>query len=119
MRSLTRRELLWPFLRRDEPVEEAPPAAPAPAPAGRGFARRGMPGARPLPAMMAPRVVAARCLAVRGGCSTCVERCPDHAVLLVGGVPAVDEAACSGCGICVGVCPAPTLAFELVRRTPT
>ena len=63
-----------------------------------------------------PEVLPARCLA-RSFCMICVERCPTPgAIAFAGGSPRIDPARCDGCGICVMVCPAPTLAFQLVRR---
>jgi Pyruvate/2-oxoacid:ferredoxin oxidoreductase delta subunit len=63
-----------------------------------------------------PEVLPERCLA-RSFCTICVERCPTPgAIASAGGSPRIDPARCDGCGICVRVCPAPTLAFQLVRR---
>lgn len=56
-----------------------------------------------------PRVVVLPdfCLNLRGGsCSRCVRACPAGAISLEGkgGLPVVDEAACTMCGICLGIC---------------
>lgn len=49
-------------------------------------------------------------------CTTCLERCPvPGALVATDGAPRVDPAACTRCGICHDVCPAPTNA---VRATP-
>lgn len=58
-----------------------------------------------------PRIVVLPdfCLNPRGGsCSRCVRACPVHAVSLEGegGLPVVDEKACTMCGICLGICDA-------------
>lgn len=67
--------------------------------------------------MARPRVITADelCLNPRGGrCRRCVEVCPAHAVSLdAEGAPSVDDEACTGCGLCVGVCD----AFAPVRVT--
>lgn len=74
----------------------------------------------PLPAGMVPVVIPARCLAPRSFCATCVERCQAPGALVMdGALPRVVEAACTGCGLCVAVCPAPIMAFELVARSPS
>lgn len=124
---LSRRELLWPFGRRAAgpavPPTPVAPVAPAPVaapPRARGFAARGAPGATPLPATLVPRVDPARCMATRMACAACVERCPvPGAIRWAGTLPEVVAAACTGCGQCLAVCPAPVLALELQpRRTP-
>lgn len=53
------------------------------------------------------------CLAYqRSFCSTCVERCPvEGAIQVQNGIPQVLASACTGCGICHAVCPAPTNAI--------
>lgn len=57
------------------------------------------------------------CLAYSSFCSVCSERCPvAGAVVIELGRPRVDPERCDGCGICVGVCPAPVNAFEKVAR---
>ena len=60
--------------------------------------------------MARARVIAADelCLNPRGArCARCVEACPAGAIALDGaGAPAVDDDACTGCGVCVGVCDA-------------
>ena len=39
------------------------------------------------------------------GCGVCVEVCPVGAIALENGKARLDEAACTGCGACVDVCP--------------
>lgn len=68
------------------------------------------------------RVRAHTCLALTGSfCSTCSERCPvPGAIVVEAGRPRVDEDVCTGCGVCVGLCPAPINGFDIVlpRRGP-
>lgn len=49
-------------------------------------------------------------------CSVCVERCPVPGALAVGddGRPVVDPSACTGCGVCQHVCPAPVPAISVL-----
>jgi ferredoxin len=56
------------------------------------------------------------CLAHQGtSCSVCKERCPEERALVVrDGKPTVDPAHCTGCGACVGACPAPVNGFDIV-----
>lgn len=57
------------------------------------------------------------CMAWSGaGCSTCAERCPARAIARTPGQPRVNTDACTGCGICQHVCPAPRNAVLLVAR---
>lgn len=60
------------------------------------------------------------CLAHQGSfCSTCVERCPEPgAMSKVDGKPVVHAYACTGCGVCQEVCPAPKNAIFFVARAP-
>lgn len=59
-----------------------------------------------------------RCLAYRSlFCSTCVERCPvEGAIELRDGAPQVNASACTGCGDCQAVCPAPLNAVMMIAR---
>ena len=59
------------------------------------------------------------CLNALGGfCSVCVERCPTPgAMRLDGRAVVVDAAACTGCGQCAWVCPAPGGAIALRPAT--
>ncbi len=61
--------------------------------------------------------IGAGCLA-HGGvhCQSCGDACPEQAIrfsLRLGGppVPSLDPLACSGCGACVGVCPAAAITL--------
>lgn len=56
------------------------------------------------------------CLAHRGTlCTTCSERCPVPGALRVdGGKPAIQDATCTGCGVCAQVCPAPINAIAIL-----
>lgn len=62
--------------------------------------------------------VGADCLSARGvTCRVCAEWCDARAVhfrLEVGGraTPEINDAACTGCGECVAVCPANAIAME-------
>lgn len=93
------------------------PVATATVGSGVGAARGASPAPeRPLPAGLALQVVPARCLAKSSFCSVCTERCPvPGALALVDGVPVVTPA-CTGCGLCIRMCPAPVNAFQLVPR---
>ncbi|MDA3962631.1 MAG: 4Fe-4S dicluster domain-containing protein [Planctomycetota bacterium] len=65
------------------------------------------------PKMGTARLLAQHCLAVRGqGCSSCVEQCPvEDAIRLERGTPVINSDVCTGCGVCVYVCPAPETAL--------
>lgn len=56
------------------------------------------------------------CLGWQGaGCWTCGERCPvPGAISRDGGRPTVSAEACTGCGMCQWVCPAPTNAVLIL-----
>ena len=51
------------------------------------------------------------------GCGVCVPLCPTGAITLAEGKARVDETACTGCGACVEVCP--TGAMHLVEGKAT
>lgn len=61
------------------------------------------------------------CLAHQGTfCSVCPERCPvENAITVSGGRPTVNAAACTGCGVCRYVCPAPGNAVAVLPRRAT
>lgn len=98
----SRRTLLG--LLRPEPSKAAPqparqlPAAPRAAPPG-GFSL----------AAFSFQVRQSTCLAWQGSfCTVCSERCPvGGALLLEQGRPRIEPSACTGCGVCIQVCPAP------------
>lgn len=58
------------------------------------------------------------CLAHRGEfCTTCSERCPmPGAIKVRDGKPTIRTAACTGCGVCHHVCPAPINAVRIFPR---
>jgi Na+-translocating ferredoxin:NAD+ oxidoreductase RNF subunit RnfB len=61
------------------------------------------------------------CLAYTSFCTVCSERCPVPGAMKVAqGIPMVIADACTGCGICHEVCPAPTNAVLVIprRRNP-
>ncbi len=60
------------------------------------------------------------CLAYqRSFCSSCVERCPvEGAISSQQGLPRINADACTGCRICLDVCPAPTKAILMIKRRP-
>lgn len=66
------------------------------------------------------------CLAYTGSfCSVCFERCPvEGAIEITAGKPRILEDVCTGCGVCMSVCPAPSNAVVLMpladrpRRDP-
>lgn len=63
-----------------------------------------------------PRFVAERCLLHKnsvGGCDRCEKACPKGAVHLENWSVEIDEVDCTGCGVCVGVCPALALEYPL------
>lgn len=101
MTASSRREFLLGPLRRlrgqeSGGADDVPPEEPA----------------REVTAMLDPR----RCLNGRGlVCTVCAERCPvEGAMRLMEGRPLVDPRACTGCGVCADVCPAPEPAIRLV-----
>lgn len=63
------------------------------------------------------RIREADCLGHTSFCSVCSERCPVPGAIVIDlGRPRVDPTHCTGCGVCVGVCPAPINAFDKVLR---
>ncbi|KIX84487.1 4Fe-4S dicluster domain-containing protein [Thermus filiformis] len=63
-----------------------------------------------------PRFVAERCLLHKnsvGGCDRCEQACPKRAVRLENWSVEIDEVDCTGCGVCVGVCPGLALEYPL------
>lgn len=65
--------------------------------------------------------VGADCLARHGiVCSSCRDHCPERAIVFraVTGVatPDIDSTRCTGCGACVGVCPAAAIELRAPAR---
>lgn len=62
------------------------------------------------------KIAPSACIAYRGVlCTSCVDRCPvPGAMELVHGRPRILADACTGCGVCHEVCPAPRNAVLLV-----
>lgn len=57
----------------------------------------------------------ALCLAQRGGCFTCLERCPVEAIAIEPGVGIrIDTERCNGCGACQFSCPLEPGAIKVV-----
>ena len=56
------------------------------------------------------------CLPHHGtSCTVCSEQCPvENAIVISHGKPTVNEATCTGCGVCRWVCPAPENAILLM-----
>ena len=60
---------------------------------------------------VAPEYTSSRCLAVtqsRAACSRCHDACPHQAITIRREVE-IDQVDCSGCGLCVQVCPSQAL----------
>ena len=75
---------------------------------------------RPIPItavrMGTARLNPAACLAVRGQpCDDCVKECPlgDRAIRWSGDRPEIVEEGCTGCGMCVHICPADPPALRI------
>jgi len=58
------------------------------------------------------------CLAYqRSFCTTCSEHCPEEgAIIIENAIPTVVADACTGCGICHDVCPAPRNAILIIDK---
>jgi ferredoxin-type protein NapG len=70
-----------------------------------------------IPAMMGTaRITEHLCLPHQGtSCTVCSEQCPvENAIVIRESKPTVNEATCSGCGVCRWVCPAPENAILLM-----
>jgi len=85
---------------------------------GRGPAASTKPSFVPPSGLMlraAPRVRPESCLAYLGSpCTVCSEQCPaPGAILQPMGRPTIDTSKCTGCGVCISVCPALINGFEL------
>ena len=89
---------------------------PGPAEDARARSTRGAPSIE-LPPGMVPELRPHACIARSSFCAVCVERCPiQGALLMEPRGPRVVEDACTGCGKCVQVCPAPVNGFSIVPR---
>lgn len=75
---------------------------------------------RPL-VMGVAKIAPLDCLAHQGTtCTSCSERCPvPHAIVLDRGRPRIAAEACTGCGVCHHVCPAPRNAVMILPSTRT
>ena len=61
-----------------------------------------------------------RCLAQRGGCFTCLERCPEEALAIEPGIGLRhDPQRCTSCGTCVASCPLTPAALRLAELPPS
>lgn len=59
------------------------------------------------------------CFAASCGCLSCLERCEPQAItLVIGRGIEVDAALCTGCGVCVDICPTTPRSLALVPRPP-
>ncbi|MBC8200454.1 MAG: 4Fe-4S dicluster domain-containing protein [Planctomycetes bacterium] len=67
-------------------------------------------------AMGVAKIDSIACLAFRGTiCTVCVERCPvEDAITMEAGRPMINSDICTGCGVCLYVCPAPGNAIHLL-----
>jgi len=83
---------------------------------------RGGPDAAPWDMVAA---IGPECLAMRGvECRVCGETCPERAIRFrprLGGVaqPLLDSGSCTGCGACIGPCPARAIAMQSDNNIPT
>lgn len=69
-------------------------------------------------ANVSPEYTASRCLAVkrsRDACTLCRDTCPHHAITIRREVE-IDDVDCTGCGLCVQVCPSEALEPNLRIR---
>jgi len=107
--AISRRDLLSRFLGRMSPAPQQRPPLEA------GECQKGAETTGKV------AVIQARfCIALTSFCSVCTERCPEPLAMSVDhGVPRVNPNACTGCGVCHEVCPAPRNAVLMIpaRRT--
>ena len=59
-----------------------------------------------------------KCIAFQGEeCTICVDHCPvENALTLTAGKPEIHADSCTGCGVCLYVCPAPQNAISQTQR---
>jgi ferredoxin len=78
---------------------------------GSGVLRKDLPLA-----MGEARIDTTMCLAHRNSfCTVCAEQCPvEGAIEIINGRPRIVQSACTGCGVCQNVCPAPGNAILLM-----
>ncbi len=109
--GLSRRGLFSLFARSFRAPDEGVKAAQALS----GRAENSLPASAPQPRVA---VIQGRfCLAYTSFCTVCVERCPvPNAMKVEKGIPMVVADACTGCGVCHDVCPAPTNAVLVLPR---
>ena len=101
-------------LKRSAAVSQTSRSAFPPAAAGFQHSRA------PAPASVVAVIQGRRCIALTSFCAACVERCPVRGAMQVtNGMPSVVPDACTGCGICHEVCPAPTNAVLMLPRRKT
>lgn len=58
------------------------------------------------------------CLAYHGTvCTACVDHCPvENCMTMEGGRPQIDAETCTGCGVCLYVCPVEGSAVDLISK---
>lgn len=101
MRTVSRRQFIHNWLRPFQSGDATPGTSPR----------------DPLTSVPKMAVIAGRdCLAYRGTlCRTCLERCPiEGAITLIDFLPRISPDACTGCGICAEMCPAPVNAIRIL-----
>ncbi|MHC5024917.1 MAG: 4Fe-4S dicluster domain-containing protein [Planctomycetota bacterium] len=69
-------------------------------------------------------IIEETCLAHQSSfCTVCSEQCPvEGAIVLTDGRPRIEDARCTGCGVCFHVCPAPSnsvIVMPLLERPPS
>lgn len=101
-----RRAFLSGFLRGEAPEPPRPRR------------REGLPVARDRPLAL---ILPDHCLSYRNQvCTSCLERCPEPGAIKLDGVhPRVIPDACTGCGQCHDVCPAPQNAVLVLPGAPS
>lgn len=107
--NVSRREMLRSLLKRPRPSSKAvvPQGAPP---------LKKAPSSQPEVALIHQHF----CLAWQGTfCTVCSERCPEAGAIVVEkGKPTVNTEHCTGCQVCLDVCPAPKKAIFTVAAKP-